>query len=62
VPLEPAGTFAARFGAAVAARLSDAELRDREAAAARTRVVQHFSISRAFDATASLYDLTLRPT
>ncbi|MDX6256621.1 MAG: hypothetical protein QOJ11_2955 [Frankiales bacterium] len=59
VALEPAGTFASRFGAAVAARLTDAELRDREAAAARTRVEERFSISRAFDATISLYGLCL---
>ncbi|MDX6211168.1 MAG: hypothetical protein QOF82_255 [Frankiales bacterium] len=59
VPLEPPGTFASRFGAAVAARLSDPELRDREAAAARTRVEERFSITRAFDATVSLYDLCL---
>jgi glycosyltransferase involved in cell wall biosynthesis len=59
IPLEPAGTFAPRFGAAVAARLTDAALRDREAAAARTRVEERFSITRAFDATVSLYDLVL---
>jgi glycosyltransferase involved in cell wall biosynthesis len=57
VPLEPAATFAARFGAAAVARLADPELRDREAANARTRVEERFSISRAFDATVSLYDL-----
>jgi glycosyltransferase involved in cell wall biosynthesis len=59
VALEPGGTFASRFGAAVAARLSDPELRDREAAAARTRVEERFSITRALDATVSLYELCL---
>jgi glycosyltransferase involved in cell wall biosynthesis len=55
VSLEPAETFAARFGSAVAGRLGDPERRDREAARARTRVESQFSISRAFDATAELY-------
>ena len=55
VPLEPAGTFGARFGAAISERLGDPELRDREAARARTRVEDRFSITRAFDATAELY-------
>ncbi|BEP13265.1 glycosyltransferase [Acidothermaceae bacterium B102] len=56
VPLDPAETFAARFGAAIAARLGDPQQRDREAGFARTRVEERFSITRAFDATVALYD------
>ena len=55
VPLEPAGTFGTRFGSAIAGRLSDPERREREAANARTRVEEKFAITRAFDATAELY-------
>lgn len=59
VPLLPERTFAARFADAVVARLSDESLRDREAASARTRVEERFSITRAFEATVGLYDLCL---
>jgi glycosyltransferase involved in cell wall biosynthesis len=59
VPLQPEATFAARFGKAMVTRLSDQGLRDREAAAARSRVEALFSITRALDATVSLYDLCL---
>jgi glycosyltransferase involved in cell wall biosynthesis len=59
IPLEPAGDFAERFGSAIAARLADPERRAREAANARVRVEERFSISRAFDATVALYDLCL---
>lgn len=59
VPLEPAATFATRFGSAIAERLVAPDLREREAANARTRVEERFSITRAFDATAGLYELCL---
>jgi len=57
VALEPAETFAVRFGSAVSERLRRPEQRDREAANARARVEERFSIGRAFDATVALYDL-----
>jgi glycosyltransferase involved in cell wall biosynthesis len=59
VALEPEATFPSRFGNAIAERLVSPELREREAANARTRVEERFTITRAFDATAGLYDLCL---
>jgi glycosyltransferase involved in cell wall biosynthesis len=59
VPLLPEATFASRFADAVVERLNDEALREREAAAARTRVEERFSIDRAFAATVDLYDVCL---
>ncbi len=56
VPLEPGDTFAARFAEAVALRLTGTELREREAAVARARVEERFSITRAFADTIKVYD------
>ena len=56
VSLEPGDTLAARLAEAVALRLTGTELREREAAVARARVEERFSITRAFADTIKVYD------
>jgi glycosyltransferase involved in cell wall biosynthesis len=62
VPLLPEATFPSRFGGAIADRLVSPELRQREAANARRRIEEQFTIARALDATASLYALCHQPS